>query len=70
MAKCILYTRADGGTSTVIPVRAYRADETEAQYLAAIQAGAVPADATNVRIVERRLPVEFRSGQTHPVHAP
>lgn len=61
MAKRIIYTRPDGGVSVVVPARPQRQDETEQEYLAAIQAKAVPANATNVRTIEHTdLPASRR----------
>lgn len=116
--KCIIYTRPDGGVSTVVPAlgarfvrrisrkeepdnihtfaklsrrldeafavvglgRGWSAekmalvtviyDETEAEFLARIQAGAVPSDAADVEIVEQAtIPKDrwFRSAWAKPV---
>lgn len=49
----VVYTRPDGGVSIVIPAEAARMeDESEDAFLARIVASNVPADASDVRIVD------------------
>lgn len=51
--KKIIYTRPDGGCSVVTPApNARRPDESEAAFLARIRQKSVPANATDIRIVE------------------
>ena len=58
--KKIIYTRADGGVSIVSPAMANQlATETEAEFMARIQARVVPVDAINPQIVdESAIPVD------------
>ena len=54
MTKVIAYTRPDGGVSICIPApNARREGESEAEFIARIQAKDVPKDATNIRVCTR-----------------
>lgn len=68
--KRIVYSRPDGGVSIVVPAPEMVARfDTEAEALAAIQAKDVPADATNVEIMDlNQIPVsrEFRDAWEKP----
>lgn len=67
--KSILYERLDGGLSIVHPVYGNKSDkETEQAFLERVRAKDVPADASNVRVVDRAtIPLDrtFRNAWTH-----